>query len=132
MRGFAKTVVAGHVGKDPELSTFGPESEPVQVARFSIAVNHYRKDRDDVVTWYDCRVFGKRAAVIGEHVRKGDPLLVEGRIETREWDGENGERRTGWSLIVQDFEFLGAAPDRGQAPPAQPSGRPDFGDDQPF
>lgn len=88
-------VVLGNVGKDPEVRTLN-SGDPV--ANFSIAVSERRKGEDHT-TWFRCNAFGKTAEVVRDYVRKGSKVLVQGRIQTREYDKDGG-KRTAWEVMV--------------------------------
>jgi single-strand DNA-binding protein len=88
-------VILGNVGKDPEVRTLN-SGDPV--ANFSIAVSERRKGEDHT-TWFRCNAFGKTAEVVRDYVRKGSKVLVQGRIQTREYE-KDGITRQSWEVMV--------------------------------
>ena len=88
-------VIRGNVGKDPEVRTLNSGDA---VANFSIAVSERRKGEDHT-TWFRCNAFGKTAEVVRDYVRKGSKVLVQGRIQTREYE-KDGITRQSWDVMV--------------------------------
>ena len=88
-------VILGNVGKDPEVRTLNSGDA---VANFSIAVSERRKGEDHT-TWFRCNAFGKTAEVVRDYVRKGSKVLVQGRIQTREYE-KDGITRQSWEVVV--------------------------------
>ena len=106
MANFAHVTLIGHVGRAPEIR-FTPSGE--QVASFSIATNHKRRDQDDLTTWWSCSVWGKRAAVIQQYVNKGDPLMVTGAVCQRPYTDKEGYAAVSLDVNVSDFTLLGGS-----------------------
>lgn len=109
MRGFSKAIVAGNVTRDPELRS---TSAGTSVCSFGIAVNRQYKDssgnNQESVSYIDCVVWGKLTETFVKYVKKGNPLLVSGRLEQRSWeDKQTGQKRSRTEVIVEDFSFLG-------------------------
>ena len=130
MRGYQKMIAVGNLGRDPEFKIIqNRDGEDFQVVKFSLAVNEKSRDDSEFVTWFECEMFGKRAAVIDQHVRKGDPLLVEGRIRTSEWADAEGITRRGFKISMIDFQFVpspnGSQSGAGDGPGPGPGPGPD-------
>lgn len=103
-----KAILCGNVGRDPEVRyTQGGSA----VANLSIATTEKWTDksgqRQEKTEWHRCVIWGRQAEVIQEYVKKGDKLLVEGSIETREWQGKDGGKRQTTEIKVRAFEMLG-------------------------
>jgi len=98
---FHQTIVVGRVGKDPEVryTTSGQA-----VANLSLAVTEKYKDKE-TTTWYRVQLWGKLAELAGEYVTKGMMLLIEGRMNTREYE-KDGVKRESWELIANVMKFL--------------------------
>jgi len=81
------------------------------VANLAVATNHPYKDSNDQwqdeVEWHRIVVFGRRAEVIGEHLKKGSPGIFAGRLRTKKWQDQNGNDRYTTELIANDFQFAG-------------------------
>lgn len=114
MSGFQQFIALGRLGGDPETKyTQGGTA----VTTFSLATSRKRKDRDgnerEETQWHRCKAFDKKAEVIAEHVKKGDQLFVEGRVEY--WQAEtDGGKRSGAEIIVEHFEFCGGRRSQGE------------------
>ena len=92
MASFNKVIILGNLTRDPEMK-FLPSGTPV--AEFGIAMNRKWMDQAtnqprEAVTFVDCKAMGRQAEVLSQHMRKGSPLFVEGRLDYRQWDGPDG------------------------------------------
>ncbi|MBT64708.1 MAG: single-stranded DNA-binding protein [Puniceicoccaceae bacterium] len=105
-----KVILKGNVTSDVSYKVTVTEHE---IAKFGIAVNEVRGSGDnkkEKTTFVDVTAFGKRAGVISKHVKKGDPILIEGRLNLEQWETEGGERRQKLGVILDQFDFLNRAP----------------------
>lgn len=106
--GFNKVIALGNLGRDPELKDVGSS----QVCEFSIAVNESYKDRDgnrkESVEWIKVVAWGKLAELCGKYLAKGRQALVEGRLRTRSWETQAGERRYATEVVASAVQFLGS------------------------
>lgn len=93
-----KTFHIGNLTRDPETS-FSKEGKAI--TRFSLAVN----GRGDKVNYFDFTAFDKTAENIGKFKKKGEPLLVEGRLETDSWE-KDGKKQYKTYIVAQDVQFL--------------------------
>lgn len=123
MPSFNKVILAGNLTRDPELK-YTPKG--TAVCQFGLAINRHWTAEDgqkrEEVTFLDCKSFGRQAETVAQYVRKGSPLLVEGRITQEEWqDKTTGEKRRATRIVVESFTFLGQRPDSGAAPAAAPA-----------
>lgn len=97
-----KIIIHGRLGKDPDLKRDAwtdSKGEKQDLVNFSLAVGRNRGDETD---WFKCTHFGPRAKVIEKYARKGDDLIVVGRMQSSKRDNV-----TYWDLIVDDFDFCG-------------------------
>ena len=111
---FAKTVVVGNLGADPELR-YMPDGKPV--ASFSICANERRgtgENRTETQIWFKANVFGNSAEAVSQHLQKGDQVYVEGRLKPEIWDGRDGKARLTLNLNTSDVQFLGKRSRAGQ------------------
>ncbi len=101
-----KVLLYGNMTKDPEVRAL---PSGIKVASFSLATNRTFKDKNgqkqEKVDFHNVVVFGKQAELIEQYVKKGSPLYVEGRIETRSWDGQDGKKNYRTEIIVENFQF---------------------------
>ena len=106
-RGLNKLLLIGNVGGAPEVKTLPSGSV---VAEFSVATNQEWKDRDGVkqskTEWHNCKAWGKLADIVGEYVVKGMQVYVEGRLETRSWDADDGSKRYRTEVRVFELQML--------------------------
>lgn len=140
MASFNKVILIGNLTRDPEVKYL---SKGTAVCNISMAVNRRWKneageDKEDVY-FADCKAFGKQAETIVQWVKKGHPLMIEGRLTREEWDDKKtGEKKSATRIMIESFQFLkgrdeGTAPaPRQQAAPAV-APKPDLEeDDVPF
>ena len=104
-----KVILVGHVGKDPEVK-YTPSG--VAVANFSIATNDRFKDKDgqwqDRTEWHRVVAWQRTAEIVGEYVKKGSNIYVEGKLQTRSWDDkETGQKKYMTEIWVNDLVLLG-------------------------
>jgi single-strand DNA-binding protein len=105
-----KAILIGNLGKDPEVRyTQGGTA----VANFNIATNERRKDAktgewQDHTEWHRIVVFGKLAEVCGQYLGKGRQVYIEGRIQSREWEDRDGNKRYTTEIVASEMKMLGA------------------------
>ena len=103
MPNFNKTILAGHLTRDPALKNL-PNGTPV--CEFALAVNDGYKEKK-AVYFFDCVLFGKGAEVFNQYMAKGRPVLVEGKLQQRRWEDKQGQKRSKIEVNVREFQFLG-------------------------
>lgn len=139
-RGVNKVIVIGHVGQDPEMKQL-PSGNAV--CNFSLATTEKWKDKQtgeqkEATEWHPCSAFGRLAEIIGEYVRKGSQIYVEGKLRTRKWQDKTGNDRYKTEIIVDELRLLnskGESPRTERAAPAPkvaPADEPFHDDDIPF
>ncbi len=130
-----KASVIGNLGSDPELKY---SANGAAFLRFNVASNGRVRDEagnwKDETTWVRVTVFGQRAESLSNHLRKGQRVFVDGRLEARPWTGQNGQISAGLEVIATDCEFMSARNEDGQQPArTAPAGKNDDSlDDVPF
>lgn len=108
MPAFNKVILAGNLTRDIE-QRFTPKG--TAIAQFGLAINRKwtaegGEKKEDVV-FVDCKTFGKSAETLTQYVHKGDPLLIEGRLDLEEWeDKTDKKKRQKITVIVEGFQFL--------------------------
>src|SRR3990170_400438 len=103
---FNKIILIGNLTRDPELR-YTPQG--TSVCNFGIAVNRRYKQGDEVkdeVTFINVVVFGKQADTCGQYLNKGSAVLVEGRLQERRWETEDGQKRSKYKVVAQNVRFL--------------------------
>lgn len=103
MVSFNKVVLAGNLTRDPELRfTQGG----VPVANFGLAVNRVRSKSEEV-DFFDITCWRELGETVANWKKKGDPILVEGRLQYRTWEAQDGSKRSKVDVIADNVQFLG-------------------------
>ena len=122
-----KAILMGRLGRDPELKRTQAGGAVVSV---SLATNEREKQGDawvDVTEWHYIVAFGRTAELMAERCRKGDPVLVDGRMKTRKWQGQDGTERQRTEVVASDVRFLAKMPsERGEMPAGGSGGEMPF------
>jgi len=112
-----KVIVVGNLGRDPELR-YTPSGQPV--ASFSVATNERWNDRDgkpqERTEWHRIVVWGKQAENCANYLQKGRSVYIEGRLQTREWEDKEGQKRQTTEIVAQTVQFLGGRDGAGTGP----------------
>jgi single-strand DNA-binding protein len=98
---FAKVIIMGNLGKDPESFTYGPDKKTA--ARFSVAVSSGKGD-DKKTDWFNCTVFGAQAKNAMDYLQKGKSVVVFGRLTLRAYES-NGKSGHSLDVAVDDIQF---------------------------
>lgn len=127
MASFNKVILMGNLTKDPELR-YTPNG--TAVASFSLAVNRRYKQGDefkDEVCYIDIVVFGKQAENCGQYLGKGHGIIVDGRLQQRRWETEDGQKRSKHEVVAQSIRFLSKRDDSSlpSGPPGKEGGLDD-------
>jgi len=109
---FCKIMIIGNLGRDPEMR-YTPNGRPV--TQFSVAVNQSTKNQQtgewtEETDWFRVSVFGDRAERAAEQLRKGNRVFVEGRFRTREFEGNDGQKRTSLDITADNVISLERRP----------------------
>ncbi len=119
MASLNRVVVMGNLGQDPELR-FTQSQTPV--CTFSVATTDYRTGQDgqkiEQTEWHRIVVWGKTAENCSKYLAKGRSVLVEGKLQTRNWEDKQGQKRYVTEIVAQNVQFVGSA-SRGERPAAQ-------------
>jgi single-strand DNA-binding protein len=103
-----KVILVGNLGKDPEVR-FMPNGEAV--CNFSIATTDSWKDKSGAkqerTEWHNIVMYRKLAEIAGEYLKKGRPVYVEGRLQTRKWQTKEGQDRYTTEIIADQMQMLG-------------------------
>jgi single-strand DNA-binding protein len=103
---FNKVILIGNLTKNPELR-YTPSGTPV--ASFGLAVNRKFRQAEELkeeVTFIDIVVFGKQAEHCGQYLGKGHGVIVDGRLQQRRWETEDGQKRSRHEVVAQTVTFL--------------------------
>jgi len=151
-RGINKVILVGNLGADPEVR-YSAAGSAVTNAR--LATTDQWKDRQtgeqqERTEWHRLVFFSRLAEIAGEYLKKGSKVYVEGRLQTRKWQGQDGQDRYTTEIVVNDMQMLDgagggmggggassnaasqSAPAASQEPAPQTAPADDFDDDIPF
>ena len=107
-RGVNKVILVGNLGKDPELS-YLPSGQ--SVAKFSLATSRSYKDKSgelkEETEWHNIVAWGKLGEICAQYLSKGRQAYIEGRIQSRTWEGKDGNKRTSVDIVASDVQMLG-------------------------
>jgi single-strand DNA-binding protein len=109
-----KVLLIGNLGRDPELKAT-PSGQ--SVARFSVATTETWKnqsgEKQSKTEWHNIVVWGKQAEIAEKYLRKGKQVMIEGRIQYREYTGQDGVKKTACDIRCDNFVMLGRMEDGG-------------------
>lgn len=101
-----KVLLVGRFTRDPE-TRYSQAAEPLAIARFSLAVSRrFRRDGEPDADFINCVAFGKTGEFIQKYFVKGMSIGVSGRLQVRNWEDSQGQRRTSTEVIVEEAEFV--------------------------
>jgi single-strand DNA-binding protein len=107
-----KVILVGRLGRDPETRYTGGGQA---VANFSVATDESYKDkngeRQKRTEWHKIVVWGKQAEIAQQYLKKGSLIFIEGRIQSREWQDKEGQKRTSFEIVASNFRMLGGRAD---------------------
>jgi single-strand DNA-binding protein len=110
MKSVNKVILIGRLGRDPELKYTGTGTP---FCRFSIATDDSWTDkasgeRQERTEWHSIVVWNKLAEICNEYLRKGRLVYIEGSLQTREWDDQEGNKRKTTEVVARDMVLLGS------------------------
>jgi single-strand DNA-binding protein len=126
-------MIIGNLGRDPEMR-YTPSGQAV--TQFTVAVNRNYKDsqgeRQEETEWFRVVAWAQQAEFAAEYLRKGAKVFVEGRIQTRQWEGQDGQKRYTTELVANTIQNLERRPrddagEGGSQLPPEPRQRPQAG-----
>lgn len=101
-----KAIIFGNLTRDPETRAL---PSGIQVTSFSVATNRVWKDksgaRQESVDYHNVVVFGRQAETVSQYLRKGSSVYVEGRMQTRSWDAQDGTKKYRTELVAERVQF---------------------------
>ena len=149
-RGINKVILIGNLGKDPEVR-YMPSGGAV--ANITVATSESWKDKktgeqQDKTEWHRVVMFNRLGEIAGEYLKKGSKVYIEGKLQTRKWQGQDGQDRYTTEIVASEMQMLdsrggggasnfggdsASAPQKQQAPATEAAGGfDDFDDDIPF
>jgi single-strand DNA-binding protein len=136
-----KVIIVGNLGRDPEIR-YMPSGDAI--ANIAVATSYRSKDRNtgeqkELTEWHRISFFGRLAEIVGQYLKKGSSVYVEGRLQTRKYTDKDGIEKYATDIIAENMQMLGGRGDSGggmgggmgggddmgyDAPPARPAPRP--------
>ena len=125
-----KAMLIGNVGRDPEVRYLDGSAGQAKVATFTLATTERYRDRNgetrENTEWHNIVAWRNTADVVEKFVKKGTQVYIEGRIRTRSWDDQTGNKRYTTEIIADTLQLLGKKSDNpggqgGYQQPAQPA-----------
>lgn len=117
-----KAIVIGNLTRDPEMKSL---PSGIKVTSFSLATNRVWKDKNgakqESADYHNIVVFGKQAEFSAQYLKKGASALIEGRMQTRSWDGPDGKKNYRTEIIADRVQF-GPRKEGGASAPATTTG----------
>jgi single-strand DNA-binding protein len=118
-----KVLLIGRLGQQPDMR-YTPNGQAVTGLRLATnrSLTGPEGERRDMTDWHDIVVWGKQAETVSKYTGKGDLVYVEGRLQTRSWEGADGQKHYRTDVVAEDVRFLGRASQRAEVEAgAQPS-----------
>jgi len=111
-RGINKVILIGNLGADPEVRY---TQNSTAIANLSIATSETWKDKQtgeqrEQTEWHRCVAYRRLAEIAGEYLKKGSKVYVEGRLQTRKWQGQDGVERYTTEVVINDLQMLDGRP----------------------
>lgn len=125
MASFNKVILVGNLTRDPELR-YTPKG--VAIAKIGLAVNRVwtneSGEKKEETTFVDVDIFGRTAENVAQYMRKGSPILIDGRLRLDQWDDkQTGQKRSKLGVVAETVQFLGS-PRSGEGPAPAPRATP--------
>lgn len=112
MASFNKVILMGNLTRDPETRV---TASGLTICKLGLATSRVFSTKDgerrEETTFVDIDAFGKQAEVITKYMRKGRPLMVEGRLKLDQWETNDGQKRSKLGVVLENFQFIGSRDD---------------------
>lgn len=113
MSGVNKVILVGHLGKDPESAA---TKGGIMISNFSVATSETYKDKEgnkqEKTEWHRIVAFGKLAEICNEYLCKGKQVYLEGKLQTRSWEDDKGNKRYATEIVCFQMQMLGGREER--------------------
>ena len=121
-----KVILVGNLGRDPEVR-YAPSG--AAVANFSVATSRRWKDKgsgeqQEETEWHRLVAYDRLGEVVGEYLKKGSKVYIEGRLKTRKWEDKDGATKYATEIIVEQLQMLGGREEGGEQRQAAPAPAP--------
>lgn len=137
-KGINKVILVGHLGKDPEVRY---SQNGKAVANITVATSEQWKDKQgekqEKTEWHRVVFFGRLAEIVGEYLKKGSQVYIEGKLQTRKWQDKQGNDKYTTEIVANEMQMLNskaqpAGNANQQAADTGDTSKNDFDDDIPF
>ena len=130
-RGLNKVMIIGNLGRDPEMR-YTPAGRPV--TSFSVAVtrtwNPPDGERREETEWFNVVAWSNLAEICKQYLSKGQQVYIEGRLQTRRWDDQEGKKHVSTEVVANEMVMLGERPARTAGESSAPGGEPPVEEDE--
>lgn len=132
-RGVNKVILIGNLGADPEVRYMQNQQA---VANFTLATSETWKDKQtgeqrENTEWHRLVAFRRLGEIVGEYLKKGSKVYIEGKLQTRKWQAQDGQDRFTTEVVVSELQMLDSRSGQGAAQPMQQQGQQGYGQQQP-
>lgn len=106
--GINKVILIGNLGRDPEMR-YTQNQQPIANLRLATSdswTDRATNERRERTEWHSVVCFARLAEICGEYLRKGSKIYVEGRLQTRSWEGQDGQTRYSTEIVARDMQML--------------------------
>lgn len=108
-----KVIILGRLGQDPEVRS---TASGTQVVNLNVATNELGRadeqgQRTDITEWHRIVLFGRTAEIAAQYLNKGSQVYIEGRLQTRKWQDQNGQDRYSTEIVGNELQFIGGRSD---------------------
>ena len=130
--GVNKAIIVGYLGADPDVR-YMPNGK--QVTNIRVATSEsWKKDgeKQERTEWHSVVAFEKLAEIMGQYLKKGAPVYIEGKIQTRKWQDKEGKDRYSTEIVASQMQMIGRPREAEPAETHGPAAREEFNDSIPF
>ncbi len=117
-RGVNKVILVGNLGKDPDMkyTASGAAIANITVATTESWTDKQTNEKVEKTEWHRVVFFRRLAEIVGEYLRKGSQVYIEGKLQTRKWQDQNGQDRYTTEIVASEMQMLGGRADSGGRP----------------
>ncbi len=132
-RGLNKVMIIGNLGRDPEMR-YTPSGRPVTT--FSVAASRgwttAEGERRNETDWFNIVAWGSLAEICSQYLKKGQQVYVEGRLQTRHWEDEAGNKRSATEVVAREMIMLGERREKAESESSEPGENYPEGEEEDF
>ena len=123
MKGINKVIIVGNLGKDPEMKF---TASGAAIANITVATSESWNDKQtgekvEKTEWHRVVAFQRLAEIMGEYLRKGSQVYIEGKLQTRKWQDQDGKDRYTTEVVASQMQMLGGKSSQGSNTPPKPA-----------